>query len=55
LPEVRYAESFIAIRPREAVEARAAELARRCERQAADDTRGALAACEWALDCSVVI
>ncbi|MFB8170286.1 hypothetical protein [Kitasatospora purpeofusca] len=48
--DVLDAEDFIAVRPREAVEARAAELAARCERRADSDTCGALAAHAWALD-----
>lgn len=50
MSEAVLATSFIAVRPRAAVEAGAAELARRCSRSGADDARGALAACGWALD-----
>ncbi|GAA2744149.1 hypothetical protein [Kitasatospora cinereorecta] len=50
MPRIRHKEAFIAIRPRETVEAGAAELARQCEHRATGDTRGALAAYAWALD-----
>ncbi|MFB7676577.1 hypothetical protein ACFC26_34740 [Kitasatospora purpeofusca] len=50
MADVRYAEDFIAVRPREAVEARAAELIAHCERRTDSDARGALAVHAWALD-----
>ncbi|MGW7441963.1 hypothetical protein [Kitasatospora sp. NPDC054795] len=50
MADVRYAEDFIAVRPRDAVEAGAAELAAHCARRAAGDTHGALAAYAWALN-----
>ncbi|MFD0278945.1 hypothetical protein ACFVHB_34250 [Kitasatospora sp. NPDC127111] len=50
MPDVRHAEEFIGVRPRDAVAAGAAVLAAQCERRADRDTQGALAAYAWALD-----